>query len=130
MNNPNVADQVCEMLFRPVEIMVVVLFSMAGPLLGDGAVAAACRSENQAAFSHENRKQEKQDSPLIGNGVRTPPDIGALGTASSTPPVRTESPTDEPQILPDISPVPTHPSDQDKAPVKENEPLGQPTPLR
>ena len=78
-----------------------------------------------------------EESPVLGGGVRNPPDIGMAGTASPTPPVRTESPTDEPDILPPASPSLPHPSDSTVAPLEEaepdivspsdkTEPLGQP----
>ena len=78
----------------------------------------------------QDNNKEEEGSPVIGGGVRKPPDIGAAGTASSTPPVRTESPTDEPAIIPDVSPVPTHPSDTDSSPVPDGQPLGQPDHLK
>jgi hypothetical protein len=65
-------------------------------------------------------------SVVIGDGIRTPPDIGAAGTASPTPPLRFESPTDEPAILPDVSPVPTLPSDTESSPDPIGKPFGQP----
>ncbi|MBA3613385.1 MAG: hypothetical protein H0W49_10855 [Nitrospirales bacterium] len=130
MTNPSVGEQSCERLFPCVGIMVAVLFSMAGPVLGNGAVEAVDRSENQAAFPPESKTIEKQNSPLIGSGVRTPPDIGASGTASSTPPVRTESPTDEPHILPDVSSAPPHPLAPESAPNVESPPIGQPDHLQ
>lgn len=70
-----------------------------------------------------------KDSPLIGGGIKRPPDIGAAGTASPTPPVRTESPTDEPDLLPDQSPVPSASIDSRSFPGTgrpEVEPLGDP----
>lgn len=131
MKKPTVADQVFKASLRCVGLMLAVMFPLAEPVLGDGSHEASAdgihfkgSSENQSTSPPVGDNTE--DSPLIGGGVRTPPDIGASGTASSTPPVRTESPTDEPQILPDVSPVPTNPSDPEMAPVKESEPLGQP----
>jgi hypothetical protein len=63
-----------------------------------------------------------EELPVLGGGVRNPPDIGMAGTASPTPPVRTESPTDEPDIFPPASPGLPHPSDSTVAPLEEGEP--------
>ena len=105
------------------EALDAMAFFLAEAALGDSLQDTS--SDGTQSNGHSNNKFG-EDSPLIGGGVRTPPDIGASGTASSTPPVRSESPTDEPHILPDVSPVPRHPSIPEKAPVKESEPLGQP----
>lgn len=65
-------------------------------------------------------------SPLIGGGVHRPPDIGTAGTATPTPSVKTESPTDEPRIMPSETPMlpdPQGSQDSVQVPVA---PLGQP----
>lgn len=130
MNNPDGAAKVSQMLFRCMGVMVAILFSMAGPVLGKSGGEPAVTPDNQSTVPSEKKTPGKQDSPLIGHGVHTPADIGASGTATTTPPVRTESPTDDPQILPNISPVPSHPSNPETAPIKESEPLGQPNHLK
>jgi hypothetical protein len=135
MNKPAVADRAFSASVRCLGVLLAVMFPLAEPVLGDGfhgtsadGVQSKGSSDNPSTFPPVGSHRE--DSPLIGGGVRTPPDIGASGTASSTPPVRTESPTNETQILPDVSPVPTHPSAPEKAPVEENKPLGQPQHLQ
>ncbi len=131
MKKQAVALQVSRASLCGIGLMLAMIFPLAEPVLGDGFPEASTdgiqskgSSENQTTPPPGGDKTE--DSLLIGGGVRTPPDIGASGTSSSTPPVRTESPTDEPQIFPDVSHVPTHPSDPESAPGKESEPLGQP----
>ncbi len=134
MKNPAVADQVFRASLRCLGLMFAVMPPLAETVLGNGfdetsaEIQSQGRSENQSTFPSVGG--DREDSPLIGGGVRTPPDIGASGTASSTPPVRTESPTGDPQILPDVSTVPTDPSNPEMAPIKENEPLGQPNHLK
>lgn len=135
MKKPAVADQVFRASLRCLGLMLAVMFPLAEPVLGDGFhETSADGIQSKGCSEHQSTSppvgDNTEDTPLIGGGVRTPPDIGASGTASSTPPVRTESPTDEPQILPDVSPVPTHPSNPESAPVKESEPLGQPNHLQ
>ncbi|MEO6203158.1 MAG: hypothetical protein ABIU05_22055 [Nitrospirales bacterium] len=135
MKNPAVADQVFRASLRCLGLMLTVMFLLAGPVLGDGfqetsadGIQSKGSSENQSTFPPVGG--DRADSPLIGGGVRTPPDIGASGTASSTPPVRTESPTGEPQILPEVSPVPAYPSDPGNPSATETQPLGQPDHLK
>ncbi len=123
MKKPAHADKVFIVSLRCLGFMLGVAFSLADAALGDSLQDTY--SDGIQSNGHSNNPSG-EDSPLIGGGVRTPPDIGASGTASSTPPVQSESPTDEPHILPDVSPVPMHPSIPEKAPVKESEPLGQP----
>ena len=120
MKKPANADNAFIVSLRCLGLMFALAFSLADAALGADGIQSNGHSNNPSG----------EDSPLIGGGVRTPPDIGASGTSSSTPPVRTESPTDEPQVLPDVSPVPTDPSTPEKAPVKESEPLGQPSQLQ
>ncbi|HNP59367.1 MAG TPA: hypothetical protein PKM72_00935 [Nitrospirales bacterium] len=133
MKKTAVADQVFRVSLPCLGFMLVVMFPLAEPVFGDDSNEAPAdeihskdRSENPSPSIGDKTK----DSPILGEGVRTPPDIGASGTASSTPPVGTESPTDDPQILPDISPVPTHPLNSEMAPINESEPLGQPNHLK
>lgn len=123
MKKPAPADKVFSISLHCLGLLLVLGFYLAEPVLGDSVQDTSSDGSQSNGHSHN---PSGEDSPLIGGGVRTPPDIGASGTASSTPPVRTESPTDEPQILPEVSPVPTHPSTPEKAPVKESKPLGQP----
>lgn len=128
MKKPAHANTVCIVLLRCLGLMFALAFSLGEEVaLGDSFQST---SSDGIQSNGNSNDPSGEDSPLIGGGVRTPPDIGASGTASPTPPVRSESPTDEPQILPDISPVPTHPSTPEKAPVKESEPLGQPNHLQ
>jgi hypothetical protein len=123
-------------------VLVVLLFS---PVFGADRHESSSgdpRSRESTGMSKESPvpeqpKTETDQSPIIGDGVRTPPDIGAAGTATPTPPVRSESPTDEPDMLPSISPGLPQPSDSSIAPLDEGEssvvsptdkdkPLGQP----
>lgn len=127
MKKPAHADKVFSISLRCVGLLLVMVFPLADPVLGDSFQDTSSDGSQSNGHSHNPSGEE---SPLIGGGVRMPPDIGASGTASSTPPVRTESPTDEPKILPDASPVPTHPLGPESAPVKESEPLGQPNHLQ
>lgn len=120
MKKPAHADKVFIVSLRCLGFLLAMAFFLADAALGADGIQSNGHSNNPSG----------EESPLIGGGVRTPPDIGASGTSSSTTPVRTESPTDEPQILPDVSPVPTDPSTPEKAPVKESEPLGQPDHLQ
>lgn len=120
MKKPAHADKVFIISLRYLGFLLAMAFFLADAALGADGIQSNGHSTNPSG----------EESPLIGGGVRTPPDIGASGTSSSTPPVRTESPTDEPHILPDVSPVPTDPSTPEKAPVKESEPLGQPDQLQ
>lgn len=122
MKKPARADKVFFVSLRCLGFLLAMAFFLAEAALGD--------SFQDTSSDGIQNNPSGEDSPLIGGGVRTPPDIGASGTSSSTPPVRTESPTDEPHILPDVSPVPTDPSTPEKAPVKESEPLGQPDQLQ
>lgn len=123
MKNPACANKISIVSFRCLGFMFTLAFSLAEPVLGENF--QNINSDGIHTDEHSNNPSGEV-SPLIGGGVRTPPDIGASGTASSTPAIRSESPTDEPPILPDVSPVPMHPSIPEKAPVKESEPLGQP----
>ncbi len=116
-------------------IIWAVLFSLTGVVFGYGSHEGAAavftadsksRQDGSSTLPPTNNNTELEGSPVIGGGVRTPPDIGAAGTASSTPPVRTESPTDEPAILPDVSPVPKQPSDTERSPDATGQPFGQP----
>ena len=127
MKKPAHADKVCIGFLCCLGLMFAMAFSLSEAALGDSLQNTS--SGGIQSNGHSNNPSG-EDSPLIGGGVRTPPDIGASGTSSSTPPVRTESPTDEPNILPNVSPVPTDPSTPEKAPVKESEPLGQPNQLQ
>ncbi|GJL68598.1 MAG: hypothetical protein NPIRA06_12330 [Nitrospirales bacterium] len=127
MKKPAHADKVFIVSLRCLCVMFAIAFSLPEVALGENSQDTS--SDGIQSNGHSNNTSG-EDSPLIGGGVRTPPDIGASGTASSTPPVRTESPTDEPEILPDVSPVPTDPSTPEKARVKESEPLGQPNQLQ
>ncbi|WNM56680.1 hypothetical protein [Candidatus Nitrospira allomarina] len=127
MKNPAHADKVCIVSLRCLGLIFAVVFSLTEAALGDSLQET---SSGGIQSNGHSTNPSGEDSPLIGGGVRTPPDIGASGTSSSTPPVRTESPTDEPKILPDVSPLPTDPSTPEKAPVKESEPLGQPNQLQ
>lgn len=88
------------------------------------------RQDGPSTLPSTKGHTEHEGSPVIGGGVRNPPDIGAAGTASSTPPVRTESPTDKPAILPDASTVPQDPSNGGSVPDAESQPLGQPDHFR
>ncbi|GJL58266.1 MAG: hypothetical protein NPIRA03_11230 [Nitrospirales bacterium] len=123
MNKPALADLDLSVSLCCVGVMLVRVFLLAKPVLGKNVQDT---SSDEIQSNGHSQQPSAADSPLIGGGVRTPSDIGASGTSSSTPPVRTESPTDEPQVLPDVSPVPTHPSVPERAPVKESAPLGQP----
>ncbi len=127
MNKPALADMDLSVSLCCLGVMLAGVFSLAQPVFGKNVQNTS--SEEIHSNGH-SKHPSTGDSPLIGGGVRTPSDIGASGTASSTPPVRTESPTDEPQVLPDVSPVPTHPSVPERAPVKESAPLGQPNHLQ
>ncbi|WNM62676.1 hypothetical protein [Candidatus Nitrospira neomarina] len=126
MKQPAHADQVFILSLCCLGFMVALALPLVEPALGDSGQDT---SSGGIQSDDHSKNPSGEDSPLIGGGVRIPPDIGASGTSSSTPPVRTESPTDEPDILPDASPVPTDPSIPEKAPVKESEPLGQPKQL-
>jgi hypothetical protein len=127
MKNPAHADKVFVVSVRCLGFLLAMAFFLAEAALGDNfQVTSADGIQDNSHSGHPSG----EDSPLIGGGVRTPPDIGASGTSSSTPPVRTESPTDEPHIVPDVSPVPPDPSTPEKAPFKESEPLGQPDQLQ
>ncbi len=126
MKKPAHADKVFIVSLCCLGFMVGLAFPLVEPALGDSAQDTS--SYGLQSDDH-SKNPSGEDSPLIGGGVRTPPDIGASGTSSSTPPVRTESPTDELHILPDVSPVPTDSLIPEKAPVKESEPLGQPNQL-
>ncbi|MDT3778838.1 hypothetical protein PJI16_14825 [Nitrospira sp. MA-1] len=135
MKKTAVADQVFRVSLSCLGFMFVVMSPLTEPVFGDefkevptDEIQSKDRSENPSTSPSIGEKTK--DSPILGEGVRTPPDIGASGTASSTPPVGTESPTDDPQILPDISPVPTHPLNSEMAPINESEPLGQPNHLK
>ena len=123
MKKPAHADKVFSISLCCLGFLLAITFSLEDTALGDSFQDIP--SDGIQSNGHSNNTSG-EDSPLIGGGVRMPPDIGASGTSSSTPPVRSESPTDEPHILPDVSPVPRHPSIPEKAPVKESEPLGQP----
>lgn len=123
MKKPAHVDKVFNVTLCSLGFIVALAFPVVEPAVGDSAQDTS--SDGIQSDDHP-KMPSGEDSPLIGGGVRTPPDIGASGTSSSTPPVRTESPTDEPSILPDASPVPTDSSIPEKAPVKESEPLGQP----
>ncbi|MFZ1747472.1 MAG: hypothetical protein WBO24_18325 [Nitrospirales bacterium] len=127
MKEPAHADKVFSVCLRCLGFMLVMVFPLAEPVLGDSFQDT---SSDRIQSNGHSKNPSTEHSPLIGGGVRTPPDIGASGTASSTPPVRAESPTDQSQIFPDVSPVPMHPSTPERAPVKESEPLGQPTHLQ
>ena len=78
----------------------------------------------------DSRKQPdpslpQPDSPVIGGGVRNPPDIGAAGTGTVKDPVRSESPTEEPSIIPPITPPKSEQSEPIEAPLLRK-PFGQP----
>jgi hypothetical protein len=121
-------------------LILAVFFLVAGPAVGDESLLASSgtftneskgKPDSQSTIPPGGDTKENENSPVIGGGIRTPPDIGASGTASPTPPVRTESPTGEPQLLPDVSPVPAHPSDTtENSSAVESQPLGQPDPLK
>ncbi|MEO8326714.1 MAG: hypothetical protein ABI618_12740 [Nitrospirota bacterium] len=120
-------------------LICVVLFLVAWSVVGGDSLMASSgtsikeskdQADRQSTIPDRGDTKENENSPVIGGGVRIPPDIGASGTASATPPVRTESPTDEPQILPDVSPVPAHPSDPEIPSATEIQPLGQPDHLK
>ncbi|GJL67048.1 MAG: hypothetical protein NPIRA05_20190 [Nitrospirales bacterium] len=133
MKKTAVADQVFRVSLPCLGFMFVVMSPLAEPVFGDDSNEAPTdeiQSKDRSGNSSPSMGDKTKDSPILGEGVRTPPDIGASGTASSTPPVGTESPTDDPQILPDISPVPTHPLNSEMAPINESEPLGQPNHLK
>lgn len=115
--------------------LLAFIFPFTGIVVGYGSsteftAESGGRQNSQSTLPSSGHNKEEEGSPVIGGGVRKPPDIGAAGTASPTPPVRTESPTDEPAIIPDVSPVPTHPSDTESSPVADGQPLGQPDHLK
>ncbi|MGP0593647.1 hypothetical protein ACTRXD_14080 [Nitrospira sp. T9] len=126
MKQPADAHQVFMISLRCLGFILILACFQSEAALGDSVQET---SPDSIQSNGHSKNPSGEDTPLIGGGIRTPPDIGASGTSSSTPPVRTESPTDEPDILPDVSPVPTDPSTPEKAPVKESEPLGQPKQL-
>lgn len=120
-------------------LICAVLFFVGGPVGGVNSLIASSstsikeskdQADRQSTIPDRGDRKENENSPVIGGGVRIPLDIGGFGTASATPPVRTESPTDEPQILPDISPVPAQPSDPENPSATETQPLGQPDHLK
>lgn len=120
-------------------LLLCVLFPLTGIVFGYGSperistvltAESKGRQDGPSTLPPTKGHTEHEGSPVIGGGVKNPPDIGAAGTASPTPPVRTESPTDEPAIFPDVSPIPTHPSDTNSSPVADGQPLGQPDHLK
>lgn len=139
MKNLKQANKIWRAISGRMGLICAVLFLVAGTVGGGHSLMASSGTsineskdqvDRQSPIPHKGDTKENENSPVIGGGVRTPPDIGAAGTASATPPVRTESPTDEPQILPDISPVPAHPSDPEIPSATEIQPLGQPDHLK
>ncbi|HBP86587.1 MAG TPA: hypothetical protein DD706_02690 [Nitrospiraceae bacterium] len=115
MMKRTVAYQVGKTLVSCTGVILALIFPLAEPVFAEGSHEAAfdgipSKSGSERQSTSPPAGETLEDSSLIiGGGVRRPPDIGASGTASSTPPVRSESPTNEPQILPDVSPVPSHP---------------------
>lgn len=122
--------------------MVFPLLFLCGPAFGgnehepsssEGDRQDSAEKPHQTPDS-ETPQEETGRSPVMGKGIRKPPDVGAAGTATPTPPVRSESPTGEPEILPPGSPGLPQPSDSTSAPLDEDivppsesdEPLGQP----
>ena len=82
---------------------------------------------SRESFSDPLPHNADERSVVIGDGIRVPPDIGAAGTSSSTPPIRAESPTDEPDVLPSSTLVAPDPSDPaNPSSGKAPPPLGQP----
>lgn len=101
--------------------------------------------DNQNAVSSESTAHKSQESApgttpalpstndtedrsvIIGDGIRTPPDIGVAGTASPTPPLRFESPTEQSDIFPETTPVtPDSSATPDGFPSAEPPPLETP----
>lgn len=130
-------------IYSPV-VLTGIFFSMiflCGPAFGNNEQAPSSSEgdrQDSAARPQQTPDSETQEeterSPVIGKGIRKPPDIGAAGTATPTPPVRSESPTGEPDILPPGSPGLPQPSDSTSPPLDDDivpplesdEPLGQP----
>lgn len=142
-------DQAGEARRRPGSILstwlsgfVFSLIFLCGPAFGSNdQVESSSEADRQDSTGRpqqtpdsETSQEGTKQSPVLGKGVRTPPDVGAGGTATPTPPVRSESPTGEPEILPPGSPGLPQPSDSTSAPLDEDivpssesdEPLGQP----
>ncbi|MGD9852817.1 MAG: hypothetical protein AB7T38_16310 [Nitrospirales bacterium] len=100
-----------------VALLMGVCFLCLGPVWGENSTDTFSEIS-----SPERQKTETDDSLLIGGGIHRPPDIGAAGTTSPTPPVRIESPIDEPDLLPSKAPVPSDPlKSRDASPSGEGE---------
>lgn len=129
--------------------VTVFLVSFSVPVLGGDGLHAVAKDvsresqerSNSSSINPDKSTEERKTSPVLGGGIRKPPDVGAGGVATPTPPLETQSPTNEPEIVPPASPGLPHPSDSTIAPLDEGEPpvvspsdedkpLGQPDFLR
>ncbi|MEX2491580.1 MAG: hypothetical protein WD425_07440 [Nitrospirales bacterium] len=114
-----------------------------GCLLATGvSMTPSGAQDNQNVVSSESRAHQSQKSApattpalpstndttdssvIIGDGIRTPPDIGVAGTSSPTPPLRFESPTDQSDIFPETTPV-----TPDSSATPDGFPSAEPAPL-
>jgi hypothetical protein len=107
--------------------MMVLICSFFGMSFGEGifhAVAEEPTGKSQPGSSvNPDKTPEKEGlAPVLGGGIRKPPDIGAGGVATPTPPVETQSPTNEPEIVPPASLGLPQPSDSTIPPLDEGEP--------
>jgi len=117
-----------KIFWNTVVVFFVILLSDLG-LCGGPVQAEGYMNSFPEASLQVTHQIQAEESPLIGGGIKHPPDIGAAGTASPTPPVRTESPTDEPELLPPQSPIPPAPNHSRSSSSTgriEIEPLGDP----
>lgn len=104
-------------------MLLATMCGLTGPVWGDEP------SDFSSQLPRATSETESENSPLIGGGVHRPPDIGAGGTASPTPSIRSESPTGEPDIFPFETPVPSdppHPPKPSQSGEEDAQPLGDP----